>query len=143
MSITFIGTQIDKAIQHTTDIKEIALSQIGDAKSAMLAFVDRSGSMYLTMVFRPKLIKMESMVESIRWNDAANVLAVIVEHRLILWYCPQVFKREIKISCDLLKRKKGREIEEYIHTYSSLSFDAILVQEEIYAHNIKIRSAQC
>lgn len=87
----------------------------------MLAFVDRNGNLYFTMVFRPKLVKMESMAESIRWNDAANVLAVIVDHRLILWYYPQVFKRETKISCDRLQRRKGeRRIEVHIYILKSL-----------------------
>ena len=104
------------------------MSQVGDAKSAMLAFVDRNGSMYLTMVFRPKLVKMESMVESIRWNDTANVLAAIVDHRLILWYCPQVFKREIKISCDRFKGKEEQRVRQgcintYIETFTLTAFE--------------------
>lgn len=85
-----------KAFSHKGEVLEVALDQCGLPNERKLAIIDKNNDLYLTMV-RPKpttalrSYKLGAMMQSMQWNDSANLLATLQEGgKLIIWYYPSV-----------------------------------------------------
>lgn len=53
-----------------------------------LCFIDSNRDMFITMVHKPEIIKISSMVDSFQWNDGNDMLAAIADGKLCTWHYP-------------------------------------------------------
>lgn len=44
--------------------------------------------MFLTMIQKPEIIKISSMVDSFKWNDSNDMLSALSDGKLITWFYP-------------------------------------------------------
>ncbi|EDV28474.1 uncharacterized protein TRIADDRAFT_49567 [Trichoplax adhaerens] len=81
-----------KPIQHQLEIIETCLDQCGPAMERQLAIIDKNRDVYLAKVRRSEaaFIKLGTMVSSLAWNDACNMLAAIQDNHFTIWYYPSV-----------------------------------------------------
>uniref|UniRef100_A0A6A7G623 Intraflagellar transport protein 80 homolog n=2 Tax=Hirondellea gigas TaxID=1518452 RepID=A0A6A7G623_9CRUS len=83
-----------KPWEHKVDIAEVALDQVGPTQERCLSVVDNNRDLYLVQLRRVGGIgrgyKLGGMVQSLKWNDGANVLAALQDSNLVVWYCPAV-----------------------------------------------------
>nr|XP_020471287.1 intraflagellar transport protein 80 homolog isoform X1 [Monopterus albus]XP_020471288.1 intraflagellar transport protein 80 homolog isoform X1 [Monopterus albus]XP_020471290.1 intraflagellar transport protein 80 homolog isoform X1 [Monopterus albus] len=83
-----------KPLTHKLEVVEIALDQCGPSTERKIALIDKNRDLYLTSVRHlgrePKICKIGSMVHSMAWNDAANILCGIQDKQLTVWYYPSV-----------------------------------------------------
>ncbi|KAK3271476.1 Intraflagellar transport protein 80 [Cymbomonas tetramitiformis] len=82
------GKQIGEPVTHTLEITEIALNQTGPNTDRKLIFIDRNRDLYITPVLKPSLIKLGTMVDSAVWNDTSDMLATMIDQKLVVWYYP-------------------------------------------------------
>mmetsp|Transcript_39397 Transcript_39397/g.47784 ORF Transcript_39397/g.47784 Transcript_39397/m.47784 type:complete len:763 (-) Transcript_39397:804-3092(-) len=82
------GKQIGEPITHTIEIVEIALNQTGPQPERKLIFIDRNRDLYITPVLKPNLTKLGTMVDSAVWNDTSDILATMIDQKLVVWYYP-------------------------------------------------------
>ncbi|XP_049774478.1 intraflagellar transport protein 80 homolog isoform X1 [Schistocerca cancellata] len=89
-------------ISHSMSVMEIALNQAGSSLMRQLAIIDKNRDLYVSTIrgmATRKLRKLGSMVQCLRWNCDANILAAIQDTRLSVWYYPPVLhidKRLVK-----------------------------------------------
>lgn len=83
-----------KPLTHKLEVVEIALDQCGPSTERKIALIDKNRDLYLTSVRHlgrePKICKIGTMVHSMAWNDAANILCGIQDNQLTVWYYPSV-----------------------------------------------------
>ena len=46
--------------------------------------------MFITPVLKVATYKLGTMVDSVRWNDTTDMLAAMIDQRLVVWYYPNV-----------------------------------------------------
>jgi intraflagellar transport protein 80 len=54
----------------------------------MQVFVDRNRDLYITPVLKPQVVKMGSMCDSVVWHESTDMLAAMVDQKLVVWYYP-------------------------------------------------------
>ncbi|XP_028275364.1 intraflagellar transport protein 80 homolog [Parambassis ranga] len=93
-----------KSLTHKLEVVEIALDQCGPSTERKIALIDKNRDLYLTSVRNrgrePKICKIGSMVHSMAWNDAANILCGIQDNQFTVWYYPSA----VFIDKDLLPK---------------------------------------
>ncbi|NXU94950.1 IFT80 protein, partial [Xiphorhynchus elegans] len=93
-----------KPLTHKTEIVEIALDQKGLTSERKIAFIDKNRDLYITSVKRfgkeQKIVKIGTMVQSLAWNDTANILCGIQDSRFTVWYYPNT----VYVDKDLLPK---------------------------------------
>uniref|UniRef100_A0A7M4ELG6 Intraflagellar transport 80 n=1 Tax=Crocodylus porosus TaxID=8502 RepID=A0A7M4ELG6_CROPO len=93
-----------KPLTHKTEIVEIALDQKGLTNERKIAFIDKNRDLYITSVKRfgkeQKIIKIGTMVHTLAWNDAANILCGLQDTRFTVWYYPNT----VYVDKDLLPK---------------------------------------
>ena len=82
------GKQIGEPITHTLEITDLSLNQCGPNTERKLCFIDRNRDLYITPVLKPQLVKMGTMCDSAVWNDATDMLATMIDQKLVVWYFP-------------------------------------------------------
>uniref|UniRef100_A0A7S0RGA6 Intraflagellar transport protein 80 homolog n=1 Tax=Pyramimonas obovata TaxID=1411642 RepID=A0A7S0RGA6_9CHLO len=82
------GKQIGEPITHTLEITDLALNQCGPNTERKLCFIDRNRDLYITPVLKPQLMKMGTMCDSAVWNDQTDMLATMIDQKLVVWYFP-------------------------------------------------------
>jgi len=87
---TATGKSVGAPLPHNLDILSISLNQIGPSTERMLIFVDRNRDLYITPVAKPFPFKLGTMVDSAMWNDETNMLAAMVDQKLVVWHYPNV-----------------------------------------------------
>lgn len=93
-----------KPITHKLEVMEIALDQCGPATERRLAIIDKNRDLYLTSVrvfgSERKSNKLGNMIQSLCWNDSANMLAALADGKFTVWYYPNT----IYVDRDLASR---------------------------------------
>ncbi|XP_056139215.1 intraflagellar transport protein 80 homolog [Lampris incognitus] len=111
-----------KPLTHKLEVVEIALDQFGPSNERKIALIDKNRDLYLTPVSRlgreHKICKIGTMVHTMKWNEAANILCGIQENQLTVWYYPTA----VFIDKDLLPKtlyiKDGSEFSHAPHILS-------------------------
>ncbi len=65
-----------------------------------MCFIDNNRDMFLTMVHKPDIIKIASIVDSFQWNDSNDMLACISDGKLLTWFYPNA----IYVDRDLMNK---------------------------------------
>jgi intraflagellar transport protein 80 len=93
-------------IEHSTDIMEMELNQIEMASERKMCFVDSNRDMFLTLVHKPEIHKIQNMVDSFQWNDLTDMLSAIADSKNVTWFYPNA----VFVDKDLMiKAKQIRE----------------------------------
>uniref|UniRef100_A0A674ND32 Intraflagellar transport 80 homolog (Chlamydomonas) n=1 Tax=Takifugu rubripes TaxID=31033 RepID=A0A674ND32_TAKRU len=79
-----------KPLTHKLEMLEIALDQCGPSAERKIAFIDKNRDLHLAFVRHLSQEREISMVHSIAWNDAANILCGIQDSQLTVWYYPSI-----------------------------------------------------
>ncbi|XP_045601736.1 intraflagellar transport protein 80 homolog [Procambarus clarkii] len=83
-----------KPWSHKLEIMELALDQVGTAHERRMAIVDRNRDLFLVTLQRVgtmgRAVKLGGMVQSLSWNDGANMLAALQDSKFIVWFYPAV-----------------------------------------------------
>jgi intraflagellar transport protein 80 len=87
-------------INHTTEILEMELNQIEMSSERKMCFIDNNRDMFLTMVHKPDVLKIASIVDSFQWNDSNDMLACISDGKLLTWFYPNA----IYVDKDLMNK---------------------------------------
>ena len=53
-------------------------------------FIDRNRDLFITPVLKAASYKLATMVDSVQWNDTTDMLAAMIDQRLVVWYYPNV-----------------------------------------------------
>ncbi|KAI9202562.1 WD40-repeat-containing domain protein [Polychytrium aggregatum] len=81
----------DGPLRHQTEVLEIGMNQSASAGvGRQLVLVDKNRDMHITIVMRPSFKKIGTMVETFIWNDEIDILAAIVDSKLVVWYYPNI-----------------------------------------------------
>ncbi|XP_058277934.1 intraflagellar transport protein 80 homolog isoform X1 [Hirundo rustica] len=112
-----------KPLTHKTEIVEIALDQKGLTSERKIAFIDKNRDLFITSVKRfgkeQKIVKIGTMVQSLAWNDASNILCGIQDSRFTVWYYPNT----VYVDKDLLpKTLYERDASEFSRSPQIVSF---------------------
>lgn len=102
-----------KNLTHKLEVLDIALDQCGPSTDRKIALIDKNRDLYLTTVRHlgrePKICKIGSMLHSMAWNDAANILCGIQDNQLTVWYYPSVVFTDKELLAKTLCIKDGSE----------------------------------
>lgn len=88
------GRPIDGSpIRHSgAEIAEIAFSRLGSIADRKLLMIDRNRDLHIVAIQRlAEVAKMGSVVDSAKWSDTADSLAVIADGRLFVYGFPGVY----------------------------------------------------
>ncbi|EFJ21330.1 hypothetical protein SELMODRAFT_107193, partial [Selaginella moellendorffii] len=149
------GKLAGEPFRHTVEIKEIALNQVGTIRR--IAFIDRNQDLFITPVYhKHEVFKLATIVDNVRWNDEADIIAAIADQKLIVWYCPLAafvdrdLLHRVKVikECDLgknpkirsfvtssciLRRTDGAIVSSYICPYPFVLFQHVNSRQWEYA----------
>ncbi|XP_045128913.1 intraflagellar transport protein 80 homolog [Portunus trituberculatus] len=88
------GLNDGKAWSHKLEIVEVALDKVGTAHERRMAIVDRNRDLLLVTLQRvgtmSRAVKLGGMVQSLCWNDGANMLAALQDSKFTVWFYPAV-----------------------------------------------------
>ena len=87
-------------INHSTEIVEMELNQVEMSSERKMCFIDSNRDMFITMVHKPDIIKIASIVDSFQWNDNNDMLACISDGKLMTWFYPNA----IYVDRDLMNK---------------------------------------
>ncbi|XP_024390089.1 uncharacterized protein [Physcomitrium patens] len=82
------GKLVGEVMRHSLDVVEIALNQLGILADQKLVLIDSNRDLFISSINRLALFKLASMVESIMWNEVADILVAVADRRLVVWYYP-------------------------------------------------------
>ncbi len=101
MEISNSTRKSEVVIQHTTDVLEVYLNQFGNSSQRKIAFVDKNRDLWVTNINKIKLVKLSTMVNSVKWNDRSDMLACVVDGLLMTWIYPNAvfFDNELANIC--------------------------------------------
>ena len=87
-------------INHSTEIVEMELNQVEMSSERKMCFIDSNRGMFITMVHKPDILKIASIVDSFQWNDGNDMLACISDGKLLTWFYPNA----IYVDKDLMNK---------------------------------------
>ena len=87
-------------INHSTEIVEMELNQVEMSSERKMCFIDSNRDMFITMVHKPDILKIASIVDSFQWNDGNDMLACISDRKLLTWFYPNA----IYVDKDLMNK---------------------------------------
>ncbi|XP_072771128.1 intraflagellar transport protein 80 homolog isoform X2 [Nerophis lumbriciformis] len=112
-----------KSLTHKMEVVEIALDQCGPSTERKIALIDKNRDLYLTSVRylgrEPKICKIGSMIHSMAWNNAANILCGVQDSQFTVWYYPSTVFIDKELLPKTLYTKDGSE---FGHTPHILSY---------------------
>uniref|UniRef100_A0A3Q3M7Z8 Intraflagellar transport 80 homolog (Chlamydomonas) n=1 Tax=Mastacembelus armatus TaxID=205130 RepID=A0A3Q3M7Z8_9TELE len=121
-----------KPLIHKLEVLEIALDQCGPPNERKIALIDKNRDLYLTSVRHlgrePKICKIGSMVHSMAWNDAANILCGIQDNQFTVWYYPSAVFTDKELLPKTLYIKDGSEFSHAPHILSYVGTKVTLRQ---------------
>ncbi|XP_022625446.1 intraflagellar transport protein 80 homolog [Seriola dumerili] len=121
-----------KPLTHKLEVVEIALDQCGPSTERKIALIDKNRDLYLTSVRHlgrePKISKIGSMVHSMAWNDAANILCGIQDNQFTVWYYPSTVFTDKELLPKTLYIKDGSEFSRAPHILSYVGTKVTLRQ---------------
>lgn len=102
-----------KPLTHKLEVVEIALDQCGPSNERKIALIDKERDLHLTPVRRlgreHHICKIGSMVHTMAWNDAANILCGVQDDQLTVWYYPSAVFTDRDLLAKTLYNKDGSE----------------------------------
>lgn len=111
---------------HKTEIMEVALDKVGTAHERRMAVVDRNRDLFLVNIQRVggmgRAVKLGGMVQSLCWNDGANMLAALQDAKFTVWFYPAVvfFDRDLQSSTisekDATEYGKNAVVDSFLDT---------------------------
>uniref|UniRef100_G3P721 Intraflagellar transport 80 homolog (Chlamydomonas) n=1 Tax=Gasterosteus aculeatus aculeatus TaxID=481459 RepID=G3P721_GASAC len=108
-----------KPLTHKLEVVEVALDKCGPSTERKIALIDKNRDLYITSVRHlgrePKICKIGSMVHSVAWNDAANILCGIQDNLFTVWYYPSVVFTDKELLPKTLLTKDGSEFSRAPH----------------------------
>nr|XP_046245222.1 intraflagellar transport protein 80 homolog isoform X2 [Scatophagus argus] len=121
-----------KPLTHKLEVLEVALDQCGPSTDRKIALIDKNRDLYLTTLCHlgreSKISKIGSMVHSIAWNDAANILCGVQDNQLTVWYYPSVAFTDKDLLPKTLYIKDGSEFSRAPHILSYVGTKVTLRQ---------------
>jgi intraflagellar transport protein 80 len=87
------GRALQHPVKHMMEIVELSLCNYGQGSDRKIAIIDRNRDLYVSTVSatsKPDLVKLQTQVDSVCWNDKSDVLAALSDGKLITWYYPSV-----------------------------------------------------
>ncbi|XP_008307942.1 intraflagellar transport protein 80 homolog [Cynoglossus semilaevis] len=121
-----------KPLTHKMEVVDIALDQCGPSTERKIALVDKNHDLYITSVRHlgreAKICKIGSMVHSVAWNDAANILCGIQDNQFTVWCYPSVVFTDKELLPKTLYIKDGSEFSRSPHILSFVGTIATLRQ---------------
>ena len=87
-------------IEHSTEIIEMEINQVEMSSERKMCFIDSNRDMFITMVHKPDILKISSVVDSFQWNDGNDMLACISDGKLMTWFYPNA----IYVDKDLMNK---------------------------------------
>ncbi|CAJ1065331.1 intraflagellar transport protein 80 homolog [Xyrichtys novacula] len=121
-----------KPLSHKLEVVEVALDHCGPSNERKIALVDKNRDLYLTSVRHlgrePKICKIGSMVHSMAWNDAANILCGVQDGQLTMWYYPSAVFTDKELLPKTLYIKDGSEFSRAPHIVSFVGTKVTLRQ---------------
>ncbi|XP_018019947.1 intraflagellar transport protein 80 homolog [Hyalella azteca] len=83
-----------KPWEHKVEIAEVTLDQVGPTQQRCMGIVDNNRDLFLVQLKRVggmgRGYKLGGMVQSLKWNDGANILATLQDSNLVVWFYPGV-----------------------------------------------------
>jgi len=117
------GKMESNQIEHTCEIVEMELNQIEMASERKMCFVDSNRDMFLTLVLKPEVHKIQNMVDSFQWNDKTDMLSAIADSKHITWFYPNA----VYVDRDLMvKAKQIKECADVGKLAQMISFSGTL-----------------
>ncbi|XP_042903024.1 intraflagellar transport protein 80 homolog [Parasteatoda tepidariorum] len=103
-----------KPFTHKMEVLEVALDQCGPSINRRLAIVDKNRDLYLLNVralpnASKKIMKLGTMMHSIRWNDNSNMLASLQDGKLMIFYYPAVVFADKNLLATTLMQKDDND----------------------------------
>lgn len=118
------GKQSSVSIEHSSEIVEMDLNQTDMSSERKLCFIDANRDMFLTMVHKPEVIKIASMVDSFQWNDHNDMLCALTDGKLNTWFYPNA----IYVDKDLMKQSmSSKDAQDVGKLAQMLSFTGNIV----------------
>uniref|UniRef100_A0A8C4E433 Intraflagellar transport 80 homolog (Chlamydomonas) n=1 Tax=Dicentrarchus labrax TaxID=13489 RepID=A0A8C4E433_DICLA len=121
-----------KPLTHKLEVVEVALDQSGPSNERKIALIDKNRDLYLTSVRHlgrePKICKIGSMVHSMSWNDAANILCGVQDNQLTVWYYPSTVFTDKDLLPKTLYIRDGSEFSRTPHILSYVGTKVTLRQ---------------
>jgi intraflagellar transport protein 80 len=97
------GKALNSNIENSNDIISLQLNQTEMVNERKLCFIDSNRDMFLTMVHKPDVIKIATMVDSFQWNDNNDMLTCLADGKLITWFYPN----SIYVDKDLMDKARS------------------------------------
>ena len=107
------GKESVEPLRHTKEIEEVALSQHGNHLERKLAFIDRNRDLFVTTLNGGDVVKLSTVVSSVKWNDSTDILLAIADGKISVWYYPYV----VFVDRDLLPMTKQVNDDMYSVTF--------------------------
>ncbi|KAL9641874.1 hypothetical protein ABK040_000254 [Willaertia magna] len=84
------GKELDKIV-HNMEIIQVSVSQFGQKSERCITFIDRNRDLYICQMKKPtEVFKLATMVDSAEWNDQTDLLAVVTNGQLVIFYYPKI-----------------------------------------------------
>jgi intraflagellar transport protein 80 len=97
------GKALNSNIENSNDIISLQLNQTEMVTERKLCFIDSNRDMFLTMVHKPDVIKIATMVDSFQWNDNNDMLTCLADGKMLTWYYPNA----IYVDKDLMDKARS------------------------------------
>ncbi|XP_076590790.1 intraflagellar transport protein 80 homolog isoform X2 [Chaetodon auriga] len=121
-----------KPLTHKLEVVEVALDQCGPSTERKIALIDKNRDLYLASMRHlgrgPKICKIGSMVHSMAWNDAANILCGVQDNQLTVWYYPSAVFTDKNLLPKTLHIKDASEFSRTPHIMSYVGTKVTLRQ---------------
>ena len=104
-------------IVNSNDIVAMQLNQTEMKNERKLCFIDSNRDMFLTMVNKPEIIKISSMVDSFSWNDNNDMLCCLSDNKLNTWFYPNA----IYVDKDLMDQSKSSQEASNIGKFANIN----------------------
>eukprot|EP00277_Geminigera_cryophila_P012189 CAMPEP_0179437838 /NCGR_PEP_ID=MMETSP0799-20121207/21652_1 /TAXON_ID=46947 /ORGANISM="Geminigera cryophila, Strain CCMP2564" /LENGTH=735 /DNA_ID=CAMNT_0021219017 /DNA_START=155 /DNA_END=2363 /DNA_ORIENTATION=- len=106
---TTTGKEMGKPIQHVLDVTSVSVNRWGSSIQRKCVIQDRNRDLYVVPVAQPLQggkepvpFKLGTMCDSAIWNTETDMLAAVMDGKLMVWYYPNV----VFIDRDLVNQTK-------------------------------------
>ena len=104
------GKALGTNIEHSCEIVEMDLNQTEMSSERKLCLIDSNRDMFITMVHKPEILKISSMVDSFQWNDGNDMLAAIADGKLCTWHYPNAIYVDKDLMRQSMSSKDAQEV---------------------------------
>mmetsp|Transcript_5483 Transcript_5483/g.19072 ORF Transcript_5483/g.19072 Transcript_5483/m.19072 type:complete len:763 (-) Transcript_5483:1656-3944(-) len=96
------GKPVGEPLKHTAEVVMVGLNQQGSSNDRKVVFVDRNRDLFISPVQGHAPFKLGTMVDSFVWHEEADMLAAMIDQKLVVWYYPNT----VYVDKDLLPTTK-------------------------------------